>query len=188
MGSGTLLKKDQEKYGIDAFDKEYIKICDSFDEMVDMESTIVNDEFVKREDTYNQILGGIHGWSAINKYNKNLYGKNGQIGYGGENFIWGDELVNLLKERGEYDTYLEKISKSLKLAWETGKLCGFKNKKHSEESKKRIGEANSIYQSGNKNSQYGTKWIYNSELKMSKKIHMNDEIPIGWKLGRKIKF
>lgn len=41
-------------------------------------------------------------------------------------------------------------------------------------------------QKGNKNSQYGTFWIYNEELKQNKKIPVNSKIPIGWKKGRKI--
>lgn len=41
-------------------------------------------------------------------------------------------------------------------------------------------------QKGNKNSQYGTCWIYNEDLKQNKKIPVNSKIPIGWKKGRKI--
>ena len=39
-----------------------------------------------------------------------------------------------------------------------------------------------------KNSQFNTCWIYNEELKQSKKVNKNDIIPNGWKLGRKLKF
>lgn len=49
-------------------------------------------------------------------------------------------------------------------------------------------EAMSISQTGNKNSQFGTKWIYNNELKISKKIPKSDIIPKGWYLGRVINF
>lgn len=51
-----------------------------------------------------------------------------------------------------------------------------------------IGAANSIHQSGEGNSQYGTRWIYSDEEKISKKIRVTDEVPEGWNLGRKIKF
>lgn len=51
-----------------------------------------------------------------------------------------------------------------------------------------IGAANSVHQSGEGNSQYGTRWIHSMEEKRSKKIRATDEIPEGWELGRKIKF
>jgi len=51
-----------------------------------------------------------------------------------------------------------------------------------------IGLANSMHQSGTGNSQYGTTWIYSDEEKRSKKIRCTDEIPEGWKKGRKMKF
>lgn len=61
----------------------------------------------------------------------------------------------------------------------------WKNRKHTEETKRKIGIKNSIKQQGLKNSQYGTCWITN-EIE-NKKIHKGDLIPLGWKLGRKIK-
>ena len=42
-------------------------------------------------------------------------------------------------------------------------------------------------QIGDKNSQFGTMWIYNPELGLNKKIKKDDEIPIGWIKGRKQK-
>lgn len=42
----------------------------------------------------------------------------------------------------------------------------------------------SISQSGKHNSNYGTKWVYNLDLKQCKKINKSEKIPIGWKLGR----
>ena len=42
----------------------------------------------------------------------------------------------------------------------------------------------SIAQSGEKNSQYGTKWINNPITKEDKKINKDDPIPEGWLTGR----
>lgn len=58
MGSGVLIKRAQEKYGIEHFKKEYIKICESRDEMLEMEADIVNQEFITSKRTYNVNLGG----------------------------------------------------------------------------------------------------------------------------------
>lgn len=66
----------------------------------------------------------------------------------------------------------------------------FKGKKHSDEYKKLIGKINSINQTGSKNSQYGTCWIYKEETLESRKINRNDidlYIQNGWKNGRKMK-
>jgi len=51
-----------------------------------------------------------------------------------------------------------------------------------------IGAANSVHQTGEGNSQFGTRWIHSMEEKQSKKIRSTDDIPEGWELGRKMKF
>lgn len=69
-------------------------------------------------------------------------------------------------------------------------VCIWKGRKHKEESKRKIGIANSKAQLGKKNSQYGTCWIYSTKLKENKKIRRNDLklwILKGWLKGRKIK-
>jgi hypothetical protein len=66
----------------------------------------------------------------------------------------------------------------------TGELVGILNGyKHTEETKKKL-RNHKGKQEGQKNSQYGKKWIHNIELKQNKKIKKTDEIPIGWTLGR----
>ena len=59
----------------------------------------------------------------------------------------------------------------------------FKNKKHTEETKRKIGEANSRHQRGENNSNYGKMWITNGVD--SKLILKTDIIPEGWYKGRK---
>lgn len=54
--------------------------------------------------------------------------------------------------------------------------------------KEKFSKTMSEAQTGKNNSQFGTKWIHSDDLKISKKIPKGDEIPDGWKLGRKIKF
>ena len=56
-----MIKKAQEKYGIENFEKEILKICNSREEMFDMESQIVNEDFVKSKQTYNVLIGGVGG-------------------------------------------------------------------------------------------------------------------------------
>jgi hypothetical protein len=68
--------------------------------------------------------------------------------------------------------------------WEAGKLkpLDWTGKKHKEDSKKKIGEANSVKQKGEANSQFGTRWITNGSE--NKKIKKEQPIPTGWKFGR----
>lgn len=54
--------------------------------------------------------------------------------------------------------------------------------------RRRLSETMSELQTGEKNNQYGTRWIHNKELKKSKKIPKTDVLPEGWEEGRKIKF
>ena len=67
MGSGLNIRRAIKKYGIDAFDKTYLAKFDNEREMFEMESQIVNEEFVKRGDTYNILHGGWGSFSHINQ-------------------------------------------------------------------------------------------------------------------------
>jgi len=58
MGSGKLIQKEYEKYGLEHFEKEYIEIFDSLKEAEDLEKELVNKEYVEGRDTYNMSIGG----------------------------------------------------------------------------------------------------------------------------------
>lgn len=68
MGSGKIIKRAIEKYGIDKFTKEILYECNSLEEMNEKEAEIVDEEFVARLDTYNIKLGGQGGWDYVHKY------------------------------------------------------------------------------------------------------------------------
>ena len=58
MGSGTLIRKAIKESRKENFKKEILFFCNSKEEMFAKEKEIVNLEFIKREDTYNKVLGG----------------------------------------------------------------------------------------------------------------------------------
>lgn len=58
MGSGKLIIKAIEKYGIEHFHKEIIQIFDNQKDAEELERELVNEDYVKRKDTYNISLGG----------------------------------------------------------------------------------------------------------------------------------
>lgn len=59
MGSGKTLKAAIKKYGLENFEKTILYCFDSEDKAYLKESEIVTADFIKREDTYNLVLGGI---------------------------------------------------------------------------------------------------------------------------------
>lgn len=58
MGSGKLIKRAIEKYGVQNFEKSILGIFSSKEEAESYEEKIVNKEFTLREDTYNIAIGG----------------------------------------------------------------------------------------------------------------------------------
>jgi len=58
MGSGIELNKAIKEEGVENFKKEILFIFDNKSDMIAKEIELVNDEFRKREDTYNITLGG----------------------------------------------------------------------------------------------------------------------------------
>lgn len=66
MGSGKILLRAQNKYGIDNFTKEILHIFDNSEAMFAKEAEIVNDDYLMEENTYNLKVGGFGGFSWIN--------------------------------------------------------------------------------------------------------------------------
>jgi hypothetical protein len=180
MGSGKYLKYAQEKYGIENFEKEILFAFETPEEMYLKEAELVNEEFIATENTYNLKVGGFGGWDYLNSSKKNLYGSNGKLGYGGENLEKGRDRVRTLEE-------FDKISKTLKEGYSSGRITPpFLGKRHTEETLNKL--KGHDRQNGERNSQYGTRWIHSKSLQVSKRINKNDPLPVGWEEGRKIKF
>lgn len=74
--------------------------------------------------------------------------------------------------------------------WISGEFVGvWAGKNHTEETKKKIGQANSIHQAGTKNSQYGTCWVVNeTESIKIPNTELDLYLKQGWIKGRKMKF
>ncbi len=58
LGSGKLLKRAIALHGRDIFTREILAVCDDSEDAYTLESLIVDEYFVMREDTYNLALGG----------------------------------------------------------------------------------------------------------------------------------
>lgn len=192
MGSGKVIQRAMVKHGPDNFLKVILQFFDTEADMYAREKELVNEEFLLREDVYNLRRGGHGGWDYLNT------GEGLKERVKSPNFKnWhnaGRLRVNELREEDEeYNSkYLAKrklcMAKATKQSMLNHPNGTFKDKKHSESTKEQMRASAVGKHDGELNSQYGTKWIYNLDLKISKKINKDDILPDGWKLGRKLKF
>lgn len=60
LGSGVRIKLALKKYGKENFKKEILFVFDNPEDMIAKEAELVNEEYVKRDDTYNLVSGGIY--------------------------------------------------------------------------------------------------------------------------------
>ena len=184
LGSGLLLKRAIEKHGIENFEKEILAVFEKSSDMFNMESELVNEDFLKRDDIYNLKLGGEGGFDHINNNRTK------------EEHIRISSLGGQAAARKITPEKWKEISAQGVAAWRElrkdpvwmkiyGKKISDANKGKSktEEHKRKIGKANSIKQKGSGNSQFGTIWITNGLE--SKKIKKDDMIPENWYRGRK---
>ena len=182
MGSGKLIKKSIEKYGIENFTKEILFVFDDEIMAYDKEKEIVNEEFVKRKDVYNLIIGG-DSFFAINSNKELRIEKNKRAAISMNRIIWNDpEFRKRSKNR-----MIEQNKKLHSLG--ILKAPDWTGKSHKEETKRKIGDKNSESQKGCKNSQYGTCWVYHNEYgnKKIKKEELEEYLKYDWIKGRKLK-
>ncbi len=179
-GSGKRLRYSLNKYGKENHKVTILEFLDSRKELKKREEEIVNLNEIGKIKCLNLKVGGYGGFSSKEHQIKCSIAGNLAAKKSGRN----KERLKYLFENDEEWTknFKEAISKAQK-----GNQY-WVDKKHSEKSKFKmsITHKKNGLQKGDHNSQYGTCWITNS--KESKKIFRGDNIPKGWKLGRKIKF
>jgi hypothetical protein len=166
MGSGLLIARAIELYGIENFKKEYLAIFDNPEDMCELELTLVNEEFVKSDENYNVAIGGQLGWgsSVKGKFLNDLeFRKN---------------VIEQAKSAGKLGAAKVKELYKTDEKFKKKRLedCGnaMLGKKHSDETKEKF-----------KILQKNKHWITNNtECKF---IDKDEPIPEGWRLGRIIK-
>ena len=185
IGSGSLIREDISKFGKHMFSREILFECKNSIELDEKEKEIVDEDFIKRDDTYNVQIGGC-GFDYTLGYKTFKDRMNNDLEY-------AKRIQNVIKEKREltlarrkkdpdlYEEWREKVSLGLKKRYSIDPRKGVK---HTEESKKKIGMANS-FSVGEKNSQYGTEWITNGFQNV--KIKKGSLIPEGFKKGRTLK-
>ena len=180
MGSGKRLRRSLNKYGKENFKFEILEFLPDRTSLKEREKELVNEELIKDSLSMNLTIGGEGGFISIEGVKKG-----GNLG-----------LTRKLKEEKIFKTewylnYVKKHSYGLKQSYYRGNRekkqpLDWTGRKHKEESKKKIGEKNSINQKGENNSQFGTCWITNGkENKKIKKEEINSYLCNGWCKGRK---
>ena len=164
MGSGLLIKRAIAKYGLENFEKEILVVCETAEDMFSKERELVE----IGPHSYNLNEGGHGGFSYINSIGKN------------KNFNWADYKNHDATMKGYYsgigaDDFVKPKFKGNE----------FSGKRHTSKSKLEIGQKNSVHQTGQGNSQFGSMWVTNGKTNL--KIKKTEAIPDGYRKGRVIK-
>jgi hypothetical protein len=174
LGSGTRVRRSIRKYGKENFKIEYLEFFDSRELLVEREKQLVNEDLLKEPNCLNIAKGGLGG-NTGNAFNT-------ETSLIANRIQWTLQKRKLRSIEARQQS-IEKVKNGTH-SWLGKRDDGgmFKGKSHTEETKKKIGEANSKKQKGSKNSQFGTRWITNGTE--NKKIKKEEWIPTGWKAGR----
>ena len=175
-GSGRRLKYSINKYGKE---NHNIKILEFFKNRIDLknkEKEIVNLNEIAKEDCMNLVIGGGGGLMGLSEDKREKIRKGASI--------W----LSKQWKNPEYRKIQSKLSsKRIKNTHKEGKLKydNFKNKKHSEDTKRKMSESSKGIGEGKNNSQYGTCWITKKGVnKKIKLFELNDYILNDWIKGR----
>ena len=181
LGSGKRLRYSIRKYGEDNHETQILEFFDSRELLVEAEKKAITEDMIADNNCMNLKSGGTGGLNGLSKDIITKISKAGKCAF----------LLKLQSDEKFRDDWREKISNTLKETYKNdktlkrGRGAFFLNKKHSKETKQLLSSIRKNNGIGKNNSQYGTCWITNE--KESIKIIIGDEIPNGWRLGRKLK-
>jgi len=175
IGSGRRLWLSINKHGRKNHSKEILEFLESREALKNKESQLVNEDALNDLMCMNLQLGG--GGGLCGEEHKKKF-----VSAGAKAF------ANKIKEDAEFkSSFSKKVSENNAKRIKNGFSfsLNWKNRKHKDSTKLKIGMANVENHKGSKNSQYGTMWITTgTENKLIKKT---DIVPDGWNPGRKIK-
>jgi len=182
QGSGTILARSIRYHGRENHQTEILEFLPSREELRKREAQLITEELLDDRMCMNLVLGGSGGCTTESQFKRASAG--------------GKAAVKILEELRKDPEWVKNnstnISKGIRLAMQNGKFTppSFEGKTHSKQTKKKMSEKAKL-RTGNKNSQFGTCWVYNSETKQCIKIkntEIDSYLTNGWTKGRKMKF
>jgi len=180
MGSGRRLRASIRKHGVDNHKKEILGFFESRELLIEAEIKAITPEMLNDDMCMNLMGGGEGGFiSEEQQKYRSVCG----------NKKHNEKMINDLEYRKDW---VNKVSESLKKLYSEGLkdknwgVNGFLNKKHSDETKKKMSESSKGMGIGESNSQYGTCWITkDGENKKIKKEDLDIYLKEGWVKGIK---
>lgn len=165
MGSSQHLKRDIKKIGIENFKKEILHVFDKKEDMMNKEAEIVTQNFCNRPDTYNRYVGGANSFCSegmvtvinpeggyMNVYNDNPRWLSGELKAAGTGKVAVKDKDGNVSSVSKTDPkYLSDELISIKCGivnpnlgnyWRGRKGTEGINKSHSEETRKKLIQAN----------------------------------------------
>ena len=187
LGSGRRLKAELNKYGKENFKREILASCSDRKALEQLEAEIVCPLLLEDVLCLNLKNGGEGGFSSesvkitsIRAWAKPEY---------------REKISKKRKEMWANADFQQRQSDGLKKVFATTEMkeklsntrVGFKDRKHSEETKAKWKLSRSQHQSGEKNSSYGTCWVIKADIKpiKIKKEQLDEYIQNGYSRGRK---
>jgi hypothetical protein len=177
MGSGKRLRRSIRKYGVENHTKEILEYLKTRQDLILRETEVVTKELISDDKCMNLKEGGQGGW--INEEHQ----KKAQI----------SSRVSYKKRFDEDEEFRVKtliiLKNNLRQAYLDGKYHGrtnFKDKHHSDETKKFMSEQRKGTGVSETNSQFGTCWITKDSVnKKIKREEIETYLKEGWVKGRK---
>lgn len=181
IGSGKRLWLSINKHGKENHSVEILERFENRESLKLREKELVNEDLLKDPQCMNLMIGGDGGFAHSEE-------RKPEIMRG-----MREGLQRNLKDPEYRATYLKRMSEWQKKSYEDPNrpriMPDWTGKNHTNKTKEKIGKANSIKQQGEGNSQFGTIWIHNLELKENKKISKDNlDNYSNWIKGRKMKF
>ena len=178
FGSGKRLWFSINYHGKENHDKEILEFLPNREELKKREKEIVTKELIKEDLCMNLCVGGEGGRGFTSEeQKKNVIKANAKMKSLAETNPEWVEKRRVSFSNARKREFEEGTREPIKYDW-TGKH-------HSDDAKKKIGNANSIKQSGKSNSHFGTCWIMKGGLnKKIKKEDLETFLKEGWVKGR----
>jgi hypothetical protein len=175
LGSGKHLRYSIRKYGKSNFKCEILEFLPDRLSLIAREKELITEEMISNPICMNISYGGLGGFQ--NEEHEKKFRIASLANYK-EALETARKKQKWLRENDKEWYNREALNNSIRLKGNVS----WTGKHHTDKSKQKIGQTNSIHQKGNGNSQFGTCWITNGTE--NKKIKKNDTIPEGWYVGR----